>query len=165
MTFAMMFERALDVACAVSEFFKGDKEKTRLWLNTPNPLLGYWRPIEMCDDERRLKRLERFVCEQLAENVPPLVKLSDDSTLREIWQRLTAEQQEKAFFLFWGIVEFYAGEDTWFATTIIADPPAGAIVTDIRRSALGRPAPGGRARLAFQWVLNMFGRVAAGRPS
>lgn len=81
-------------------------------------------------------------------------------TLGEIWDRLTPDQQKKAFFLFWGIVEFYADGMTWFATDIIADPPAGAITTDYRHEEeLGRRAPGGRARLALSWVLSMLRRT------
>lgn len=33
---------------AVAEFFQGDEEKTKLWFNTPNPLLGGLSPVAMC---------------------------------------------------------------------------------------------------------------------
>ena len=83
-----------------------------------------------------------------------------DPTLGEIWDRLTPDQQKKAFFLFWGIVKFYGDGMTWFATDIIADPPAGAITTDYRHEEeLDRRAPGGRARLALSWVVSMFRRA------
>lgn len=81
-------------------------------------------------------------------------------TLENLWDRLTPDQQKKAFFLFWGIVEFYGDGMTWFATYIMADPPAGAIMEDFRYDKdLDRPTPGGRARLALSWVTSMFRRT------
>lgn len=85
-------------------------------------------------------------------------------TLGDIYDRLTDDQRKRAFFLFWGVVEFYADADTWFAVALLPDPPAGAIMHDFRQCPdLHRRAPGGRARLAFAWVLSMFGKVDAMR--
>lgn len=83
-----------------------------------------------------------------------------DETLGELYGRLTPDQQERAFFLLFGIAEFYASGDTWFAIGIFPDPPAGRLMDDFRRcDDLDRHAPGGRARLALSWVLSMLGRA------
>ncbi len=53
----------------VTQFFDDDAEKTALWFETPNPLLGGASPYEMI----RLghsEKLRRFVMEALSENRP-----------------------------------------------------------------------------------------------
>lgn len=44
----------------MSEFFEGDEHKVRLWLETPNPMLGYIAPLTMIL-LGRYKRLLSFV--------------------------------------------------------------------------------------------------------
>ncbi len=89
---------------------------------------------------------------------------AQEPTFEDIYDRLTPDQQKAAFFLLFGTVQFYADGDTWFATSIIADPPAGAITSDFRHCEdLDRDAPGARARLAFGYVQRMLERAAGMR--
>lgn len=52
----------------VGEFFR-DKKKTKLWFETPNPLLGHVPPIEMINIGRA-KKLLSFIKNQLDGNHP-----------------------------------------------------------------------------------------------
>lgn len=54
----------------VEEFFHGDVEKTKLWFETPNYLLGYVRPSEMII-LGRAERLLQMIQNQLEENQAP----------------------------------------------------------------------------------------------
>lgn len=54
----------------VLEFFDGNKEKTKLWFKTPNPLLGGISPDRMIRAGRG-DRLLRWVRQQIAENKAP----------------------------------------------------------------------------------------------
>lgn len=87
----MMSERAANVVLAVAEFFKYDRIKTRAWLHAPNPLLGGCCPIDMCYDDRLLQKLEKFVHQQLAENVPPV----HEKLVRHLVPAWFIEQGEK----------------------------------------------------------------------
>lgn len=58
---------AEEVRRLVLEFFQGNEEKTELWFNTPNPLLGGTAPATMIAVGRE-DRLLRFVQDQLAQN-------------------------------------------------------------------------------------------------
>jgi hypothetical protein len=83
--------------------------------------------------------------------------MSDEGpTIGELYDRMTEVDRKKAFFLLFGIVEFYGDEGTWLATTILPDHPCGDIVRDYRLAADGKHRPGGRARLALSWVLMKF---------
>ena len=85
--------------------------------------------------------------------------MSNEATIGELYDRLSEEQKKKAFFLLFGIVEFYADPYTWLATVVIGDPPCGDITRDRRPDSEGIPRPGGRARLALSWIISMFERV------
>ena len=88
------------------------------------------------------------------------VRLTENSTLGEIWRAMSDEQREKLFFFLFNIVEFYGSGDTWFAVALLPDPPAGLIMSDHHWSEdLNRQAPGGRARIALSWVLSTFRRT------
>ena len=77
--------------------------------------------------------------------------------LGELWRRLTPAEQEKAFFFLYGICEFYASTDTWFATKIWGDPPCGDIVRDMRIDNEKQGyRPGARARIARAWIHSSF---------
>jgi hypothetical protein len=52
-----------DISALVNTFFK-DEEKTTLWLNTPNPLLGGQIPHQMIM-QRRTAKLRLFIENQL----------------------------------------------------------------------------------------------------
>ena len=87
------------------------------------------------------------------------MKLTENSTMGEIWRALSDEQKERLFFFLFDVAEFYGSGDTWFAVALLPDPPAGAIMHDIHMCEdLHRRAPGGRARIALKWVLNAFAR-------
>jgi hypothetical protein len=89
--------------------------------------------------------------------------LTEHSTLGEIWRAMSPEQQEKLFFFLFRVAEFYGSGDTWFAVTLLPDPPAGLIMGDYHWSEdLNRQAPGGRARIALSWVLSAFMRTIEG---
>ena len=51
----------------VAGFFKGDRDKTNLWLTMPNPLLGNVSPRDMIRIGR-FRKLHRFVIQALGEN-------------------------------------------------------------------------------------------------
>ena len=53
----------------VAEYFDGDLEKTKLWFDTPNPLLGDMSPRDMIRYARHLK-LRRFVLSALSGKRP-----------------------------------------------------------------------------------------------
>jgi uncharacterized protein (DUF2384 family) len=57
-----------DISALVDTFFKNE-EKTTLWLNTPNPLLGNQVPVEMIF-KGRTEKLRNFIDGQLAQNFP-----------------------------------------------------------------------------------------------
>lgn len=57
-----------DISALVNTFFK-DEEKTTLWLNTPNPLLGGQVPHHMIMQGRAAK-LRLFIENQLEGNHP-----------------------------------------------------------------------------------------------
>lgn len=59
-----------ELETCILEFFGGDKAKTKLWFETPNPLLGGISPAGMirCG---RYDKLIRWVKQQLAENQAP----------------------------------------------------------------------------------------------
>ena len=75
-----------------------------------------------------------------------------EPTVGDAVEALSREELEKAFILCWDLLKFYGSGDTWFAISLIADPPAGDIIRDVGPvEDLGRHAPGRRARLAFHW--------------
>lgn len=76
-----------ELICLVSDFFKGDKKKTRLWFKLPNPSLGNISPHEMILSGRS-DRLLKFVRNQLSENHPPEREVSELD--REIYGRYSA---------------------------------------------------------------------------
>lgn len=83
-----------------------------------------------------------------------------DVTIGELYDRMSEAERKSWFFFFFRIVEFYASGDTWFATSLIRDPPAGLINGDYHYcDDLMRRAPGGRARIAFAWLLGRWGRL------
>lgn len=86
-------------------------------------------------------------------------KIGDRSTFSEIYDRMSDADKKKAFFFLLGIVEFYGDSDTWFAVSLLPDPPCGDIVKDIRKDYEGTYRPGGRARLAYSWILSAFKRT------
>jgi len=51
----------------VLTFFKGDMNKTSLWFNTNNPLLGNIKPADMIK-LGRVSKLKSFVTETISEN-------------------------------------------------------------------------------------------------
>ena len=53
----------------VAEYFDGDLEKTKLWFDTPNPLLGDMSPRDMIRYARYLK-LRKFVLSALSGKRP-----------------------------------------------------------------------------------------------
>jgi len=53
----------------VAGYFKGDAQKTNLWLNTPNTLLGNMSPKEMIRFGR-YRKLHKFITNALAGNHP-----------------------------------------------------------------------------------------------
>jgi hypothetical protein len=53
----------------VAGYFKGDVQKTNLWLSTPNTLLGNMSPKEMIRFSR-YRKLHRFIANALAGNHP-----------------------------------------------------------------------------------------------
>ncbi len=57
-----------DISALVNTFFK-DEEKTTLWLNTPNPLLGNQIPHQMIM-QGRTDKLRMFIKNQLEGNHP-----------------------------------------------------------------------------------------------
>jgi hypothetical protein len=80
-------------------------------------------------------------------------------TLGEIYD---AEERKRMFFFMFELVSFYGSGDTWFATSILADPPAGLITGDYHDCPdLGRKAPGGRARIGLSWVLRAMRKYDA----
>lgn len=52
---------------SILEFFSGDKEKTTLWFNTENPLLGNIKPNDLIVMGREEKLL-KFIQHALSEN-------------------------------------------------------------------------------------------------
>jgi hypothetical protein len=91
--------------------------------------------------------------------------LTKESTFGEIWRAMSDEQRERLFFFVFRIAEFYASGDTWFAVSLLPDPPAGLIMGDFHDCEdLGRRAPGGRARIALSWVLSEFRRTIESSP-
>lgn len=54
----------------VLEFFEGDKEKTDIWFESPNPLLGYHSPNLMIRIGREDK-VKKFIDNALDENQLP----------------------------------------------------------------------------------------------
>jgi hypothetical protein len=92
----------------------------------------------------------------------------NDITLSELWDRMSDEQKKAAFFLLFGIVEFYADPGTWFAASVVADPPSGDITRDVRLVSekdtrwewgQGHYKPGARARLAHSWIISMWKKL------
>ena len=57
----------VETICLVSKFFKGDYEKVKTWLHTPNPMLGYVAPVSMMLTGRS-KKLLKFVLACKEEN-------------------------------------------------------------------------------------------------
>lgn len=53
----------------VLAFFENNEEKTLLWFDTKNPLLGNISPLEMVRNGR-LKKLRNFILDQLEGNTP-----------------------------------------------------------------------------------------------
>lgn len=91
-----------------------------------------------------------------------------DITIGELWDRMTDKQKKDAFFLLFGIAEFYADPGTYFAASIVADPPSGSITRDVRLVSendrrwdwgQGHYKPGGRARLAHSWIIAMWKKL------
>jgi hypothetical protein len=83
-------------------------------------------------------------------------------TIGELYDRMSEADRKRWFFFLFQVVEFYAKGDTWFATTLIHDPPSGLINGDFHYCEdLNRRAPGGRARIAFAWLLKAWERLAA----
>lgn len=82
-------------------------------------------------------------------------------TLGDLYDRMSEEERRRWFFFFFHIVEFYASGDTWFATTLLPDLPAGLINGDYHHCEdLNRRAPGGRARFALSWLIRRWRRLA-----
>ena len=80
--------------------------------------------------------------------------------LGELYDAMSEEERKRWFFFFFKIVEFYADGDTWFATMLMPDNPAGAINHDYHLCAdLNRCAPGGRARIAKAWLINAWSKL------
>jgi hypothetical protein len=75
-----------------------------------------------------------------------------EPTLGDAVSALDRETLERAFILAFGIVDFYAEPTTYFAVSLISDPPAGDIMRDFGPTDLPTKKPGRRARLA-QWML------------
>jgi uncharacterized protein (DUF2384 family) len=63
----MSFTEITEVRRLVKEFFKGDNDKTALWMSSPNPLLGNTSPVDMVMAGREDKLLE-FVKAQMEAN-------------------------------------------------------------------------------------------------
>lgn len=57
-----------NISSLVNTFFK-DNEKTTVWLNTENPLLGNQEPVEMIF-KGRTSKLRKFIESQLEGNLP-----------------------------------------------------------------------------------------------
>lgn len=53
----------LSLIAPVAHFFEGDADKTALWFDTPNPMVGGVRPADM-----KPERLLKFIQEQMAAN-------------------------------------------------------------------------------------------------
>ena len=80
-------------------------------------------------------------------------------TLGQLYDAMPEQDRKAWFFFLFRIVEFYGDADTWFATALIPDRPAGLINGDYRYCEdLHRRAPGGRARLAMAWLLSKWSR-------
>ena len=85
---------------------------------------------------------------------------AENPTLGELYDRMSEEDKKKTLFFLFRVVEFYASSDTWFATTILVDPPCGDIARDYRLVRdEGKHRPGGRARLALAWILSGFEKL------
>jgi len=87
-----------------------------------------------------------------------------EETFGELYDKLTEDDRRKAFFLLFGIVEFYANPDTWVAVSLLPDPPCGDIIRDFRLAPDGSHRPGGRARLSMYWLVSLFRRVGSKQP-
>ena len=86
-------------------------------------------------------------------------------TLGEIYDAMPEEERKRWFFFLFRIVEFYGDGDTWFATSLIHDPPSGLINGDYRMCPdLNRRAPGGRARIALAWLVSAFSKINSATP-
>jgi hypothetical protein len=89
-------------------------------------------------------------------------------TLNDLWERMSERQRKDAFLLLFGVAKFYADPATWFAVSLIEDPPSGDIMTDIRTIhdsqwwdwGFGNKKPGGRARIAVAWITSMLRKLA-----
>jgi len=84
---------------------------------------------------------------------------AEEPTLGELYDRMSEEDKKKAFFFLFRVADFYADSDTWFATTILSDPPCGSIAHDYRLADDGKHRPGGRARLAIAWICSSFEKL------
>jgi hypothetical protein len=74
--------------------------------------------------------------------------MKKEPTLGDAVSALDRATLERAFLLAFGIVNFYADPDTYFAVSLIDDPPSGAIMHDFGPTNLPTRKPGRRARLA-----------------
>lgn len=60
-------EQIIEARRLVDDFFGGDLSKTKLWFETPNPLLGGITPLWLINNGRTHRLLE-FIKTQLSEN-------------------------------------------------------------------------------------------------
>lgn len=58
----------VDISLGLLSFFQGDEQKVRVWLGTPNPLLGDRKPETFLPSPYLRAKLAQFIKEQLAEN-------------------------------------------------------------------------------------------------
>jgi len=75
----------------------------------------------------------------------------EELTPEGAWDAMPADVQRRLFFLAVDVLGVYANPDSWFAVSIMSDPPCGVMGKDFRLVD-GVRRPGGRARLALHWI-------------
>jgi len=87
----------------------------------------------------------------------------DVMTYAQVIARMDRATLERIVRFAWGVLDWYADPDTYFAISVIADPPCGDFIRDHSLPTLQhhRHFPGRRARLAGEMIRNTL--RAAGR--
>jgi len=86
-----------------------------------------------------------------------------EPTVGDAVRAMDRKTLEKSFILLLGICEFYADPYTYFAVSLLGDPPCGDIVRDLGPTFMESRKPGRRARLVRHLVGSALGRALDSR--